>query len=188
MLPAALRNACRPWSVQYGHAHGRSMDYIITDATEADAGLLASLIRGSFADVAERFGLTPENCPTHASNCTPEWIHSAFAKGVKYYLMQTPQGPVGCVALERAETEVCYLERLAVLPPFRGHGFGKALVNHVVDRARELDMHRVEIGIISADARLREWYGKLGLSATTTAQFKHLPFEVTFMRKVLSPC
>ena len=164
------------------------MDYIIRDATEADADLLVSLIRGSFADVAERFGLTPENAPTHPSNCTPEWIHSAFAKGVRYYLMQGPQGPVGCVALEHAETEVCYLGRLAVLPPFRGHGFGRALVDHVMDKARELGVRRVELGIISADARLREWYEKLGFSAMTTAQFKYLPFEVTFMRKVLSPC
>jgi GNAT superfamily N-acetyltransferase len=163
------------------------MDYSITDATEADAGLLASIIRGSFADVAKRFGLTPENAPTHPSNCTPEWIHSAFAKGVRYYLLQGPRGAVGCVALEHAEAEVCYLGRLAVLPPFRGRGLGKALVDHVMEKARELDVRRVELGIISADAGLREWYEKLGFSATNTVQFEHLPFEVTFMRKVLSP-
>ena len=155
------------------------------DATEADAGLLASVIRESFADVAERFGLTPENSPTHPSNCTPEWIRSAFAKGVSFYLMRAAQRVVGCVALEYAEADVCYLERLAVLPPFRGHGFGKALVNHAMDRAQGLDAHRVEIGIISADVELREWYERLGFSVTTTAQFEHLPFEVTFMRKVL---
>jgi len=161
------------------------VDYVITDATEADAGLLASVVRESFADVAERFGLTPENSPTHPSNCAPEWISSAFAKGVRYYIIRTDQGPVGCAALEHANADVCYLERLAVLPTFRGHGFGKALVNHAMDKARGLDARRVEIGIISADAELRKWYERLGFSVTTTAQFKHLPFEVTFMRKVL---
>jgi GNAT superfamily N-acetyltransferase len=163
------------------------MDYSITDATEADAALLASLIRGAFADVAERFGLTPENAPNHPSNCTPEWIQSAFARGVRYYLLRGPQGAVGCVALEHAEAEVCYLGRLGVLPPFRGRGLGKALVDHVVEKARELDARRVELGIISAEAGLRKWYEKLGFSATDTVQFEHLPFEVTFMRKVLSP-
>lgn len=159
------------------------MDYTITDATEADAELLASLIRASFADVAERFGLTPENSPTHPSNCTPEWIHTAFAKGDRYYIVQTPQGPAGCVALEHANADVCYLERLAILPRFRRRGFGEALVNHVMNRARELEAERVEIGTISADAPLRAWYEKLGFSVTGTARFEHLPFEVTFMRK-----
>jgi N-acetylglutamate synthase-like GNAT family acetyltransferase len=161
------------------------VDYVITDATEADVELLASLIRESFADVAQRFGLTPENSPTHPSNCTPEWIRSAFAKGIRYYIIRTEQGPVGCVALEHANADLCYLERLAVLPSFRGYGLGKALVGHVVSKARELGAHRVEIGIISADAELREWYERLGFSVTTTAQFEHLPFEVTFMRKAL---
>ncbi len=159
------------------------MDYSITHATEADAELLASLIRASFADVAERFGLTPENSPTHPSNCTPEWIHSAFARGHRYFIMRTPQGPAGCVALEHANAEVCYLERLAVLPRLRRRGFGEALVNHVMEGARELGADRVEIGTISDDVALRVWYEKLGFSVTSTARFEHLPFEVTFMRR-----
>jgi N-acetylglutamate synthase-like GNAT family acetyltransferase len=161
------------------------VDYIVEDAKEADAALLASVIRESFADVARRFGLTPENSPTHPSNCTPEWIRSAFAKGVRYYVLRTAQGPVGCVALEHANAEVCYLERLAVPPSFRRQGFGEALVNHVVDRARELNVGRVEIAIISADVELRKWYERLGFSATATTRFEHLLFEVTFMRKVV---
>jgi GNAT superfamily N-acetyltransferase len=163
----------------------RCVDYAITDATEADAVLLASLIRESFAGVAQRFGLTPENSPTHPSNCTPEWISSAFAKGVRYHLIRNDQGPAGCVALEQAAAGLCYLERLAVLPSYRRRGLGKALVDHVVTKAREVGARRVEIGIISADVELGRWYEKLGFSVTTTARFEHLPFEVTFMRKAL---
>jgi hypothetical protein len=58
-------------------------------------------------------------------------------------------------------------------------------VNHAVDKAQQLGVHRVELGTISAQAELRRWYEKQGFSVTTTAQFEHLPFEVTFMRKVL---
>lgn len=169
--------------VAHDDAGAGSIDYTITDATEADAELLASLIRASLADVAERFGLTPENSPTHPSNCTPEWIHTALAKGHRYFIMKTRRGPAGCVALEHANADVCYLERLAVLPGFRRRGFGEALVHHVMDRARELKADRVEIGTISVDVALRVWYEKLGFSVTSTARFEHLPFEVTFMRK-----
>ena len=160
------------------------MDYVITEATEGAAVLLAALIRESFAGVAQRFGLTPENSPTHPSNCAPEWIRSAFAKGVSYYVIRNDEGPAGCVALENAGADVCYLERLAVLPSYRRRGLGKALVDHVMAKARELDAHRVELGIISADVELRRWYEKLGFSVTDTARFEHLPFDVTFMRKV----
>ncbi len=162
------------------------MDYTITDSTEADAELLASLIRQSFADVAERFGLTPESAPTHPSNCTPEWIHSAFAKGVRYYLLRAFQEPVGCIALEQPEPDLCYLGRLAVLPPFRRHGLGRALVDHAIAKARQLGARRVVLGIISAQAELREWYERQGFSVTNTARFDHLPFEVAFMRKALA--
>ena len=88
------------------------------------------LIRASFADVAGRFDLTPENAPTHPSNCTPEWILTAMGKGVAFLLLESPQGAVGCVAVERADREVCYLERLAVLPEYRRKGHGRELVGH----------------------------------------------------------
>ena len=162
------------------------MGYVIVEAAGADADLLASLIRESFAGVAARFGLTTENSPTHPSNCAPEWILDAFAKGVRYYLLQTPQGPAGCVALEQASADVCYLERLAVLPAFRRNGLGEALVNHVVNKARELGVRGVELGMVSAQAELRAWYERLGFSVTTTVRFERTLFEVTFMRKVLA--
>ena len=161
------------------------MDYIIRDATETDAELLASIVRASFADVAARFGVTPENSPTHPSNCTPEWIRAAFAKGVRYYVLQTAQGPAGCVALEQANEAKCYLERLAVLPAFRRHGFGEALVEHAIAKARELGVQRVELGMVAAQAELRRWYEKLGFSVTTTVPFEGPLFQVAFMRRVL---
>lgn len=162
-----------------------AVEHVITGASEDDAELLASLIRESFADVAKRFGLTPENCPTHPSNCEPEWIQAAFAKGVEYYLLRTSQRPAGCVALERVDAEACYLERLAVLPAFRRNGFGKVLVNHVVGTARELGLRAIEIGTIAAQTELRQWYERQGFEVTRIASFERLPFEVAFMRKTL---
>jgi N-acetylglutamate synthase-like GNAT family acetyltransferase len=162
-----------------------AIDHVITEASEADAELLASLIRDSFADVAKRFGLTPENCPTHPSNCAPEWIQAAFAKGVEYYLLRTSDRPAGCVALERVSDDVCYLERLAVLPSFRRNGLGETLVSHVVARAEELGLRAIEIGTIAAQTELRQWYERQGFEVTRVASFERLPFDVAFMRKTL---
>jgi N-acetylglutamate synthase-like GNAT family acetyltransferase len=161
------------------------VNYTIREATESDADLLASLIRESFATVAARLGLTPENSPRHPSNCKTDWVLSAFAKGVRHFLLTTPGGAAGCVALERADADVCYLERLAVLPGHRRNGFGEALVNYAVERAREFGARRVELGVVAAEAELCEWYERLGFSAVSTVLFEGAQFEVTFMRKPL---
>lgn len=154
---------------------------LIREATREDVSLLTTIIRKSFRDVAERFNLTPENCPTHPSNCTAEWINSALDKGIKYYILENNDEPCGCVALELARPEVCYLERLAVLPEYRRKGFGKALVRHALEEALKSKVRCVEIGIIAEHTELEEWYEKLGFLVKEKARFNHLPFNVTFM-------
>jgi len=164
----------------------QATDYEIKDAGSDQAELLASIIRQAFQDVAERMGLTPENAPTHPSNCTPEWIRGDLAKGVIYYLLEIHHVPCGCVALElAAEPDVGYLERLALLPAFRGKGYGKALAQHALEKARRHGCSLVSVGIIAEDARLKTWYGRLGFIEHKTLKLRHLPFEVMFMTKTL---
>ena len=153
----------------------------IRKAAAADVPVVAEFIRRSFRDVAERFGLTPENCPTHPSNCTDAWVESALRKGVTYYVLEHDGQPCGTVAMERADADVCYLERLAVLPEHRRRGFGEALVGAVIAEARGIGARRVEIAIIAQQTDLREWYQRRGFALTRTVDIAHLPFAVTFM-------
>jgi GNAT superfamily N-acetyltransferase len=153
----------------------------IRNASLEDAGLLARIIRDSFRDVAERFSLTPENCSTHPSFCTQEWVEAALGKGIRFFLAGGEDGPCGCVALEVAGPETCYLERLAVLPAYRRRGYGKELVEHVVREAKEAGARSLEIGIIAVQEDLRDWYARMGFVAKGTKRFEHLPFEVMFM-------
>jgi len=162
------------------------MDYEIKDAGSNEVELLASIIRQAFQDVAERMGLTPENAPTHPSNCTPEWIRGDLAKGLFYYLLEIDCTPCGCVALElAAEPDVGYMERLALLPAFRGKGYGKALARHALEKARLRGCSLVSIGIIAEDLSLKSWYAHLGFIEQKTLKLRHLPFEVLFMTKTL---
>ncbi|MBW1842107.1 MAG: GNAT family N-acetyltransferase [Deltaproteobacteria bacterium] len=153
----------------------------IKEADSADVSLLSGLIRESFRDVAERFGLTPDNCPKHPSNCKDHWIENDFGRGVTYYILVHNGIPQGCVALEKAGPEVCYLERLGVLPGTRRKGFGKALVDHCLLKARTLAVKEISIGIIADDTELKQWYKKMGFVEGETREFSHLPFLVTFM-------
>ena len=153
----------------------------IRRATEGDIALLADLIRSSFKDVANQFNITPENCPTHPSNCTAEWLENAFKKGTEYFILLDDSEPVGCVALERANREVYFIERLAVLPEYRDQGYGHALVDYCFEQARERMAKRVEAGVIADHLELVEWYRRLGFRFKQRARFHHMPFPVAFM-------
>ncbi len=149
--------------------------------TKADIHILVEIIQDSFLDVAERFGLTPQNSPTHPSNCRPEWLLREMDRGVSFYMLENDGQPVGCAALEKISDEVCYLERLAVLPQERRKGFGEALVKHVLSKARLLDVYRVGIGIIAEHKELQNWYEKLGFEEVESKRFPQLVFQVTLM-------
>lgn len=158
------------------------MRYTIRDATPLGVPVLVEIISTAFRDVALRFGLTPENCPKHPSNCRESWIATALGKGVRYFILDAEGSACGCVALEQANPETCYLERLAVLPSHRRRGYGRALVVHALAEARALGAKGVEIGIIAAQTELRNWYRELGFIDPQTASFPHLPFQVLFLR------
>jgi len=154
----------------------------IRDATDKDTELLAGIIRNSFRDVAIRFALTPENCPKHPSNCTTAWIESDRRRGVRYFIAARNYVPIGCVGLESPNPELCYLERLAVLPEMRCSGCGRELVLHALDKAKAAGARQVSIGIIADHTELKNWYAGIGFVEVGTKRFEHLPFEVAFMK------
>ena len=153
----------------------------IRRATEKDAELIAEIIRHSFQDVAECFALTLENCPKHPSNCTTEWIEWDQARGVEYFILSQGGESIGCVGLESPSPDLCYLERLAVLPGRRHQGLGRALVLHALTYAKGTGASTVSIGIIAAHAKLKHWYAALGFKERETKSFPQLPFRVCFM-------
>ena len=159
----------------------------MTDQTQiikaglGDVPVLTGLIRDAYRDVAQRFNLTPENCPKHPSNCTPQWIRKDFARGVAYFIIEHNQKPVGCAALEKPTADLGYLERLAVVPDHRRRGFGRMMVDYIFDRARDAGLKQISIGIIAEQTDLLWWYRKIGFVEGDTKEFEHLPFLVTFM-------
>jgi N-acetylglutamate synthase-like GNAT family acetyltransferase len=163
-----------------------AMSARIRICTKGDSQILAEAIRKSFQDVAERFGLTQENAPRHPSNCTADWIRKDMERSVTYFAIENKNHVVGCVAYEQANSEVCYLERLAVLPNHRRRGFGKALVERVVSEAKHLGVNYVTIGIIAEHTELKDWYKGMGFVEGESKRFPDLPFGVTVMSYEIS--
>ena len=155
----------------------------ISPADLKDIDLLAWIIHRSFRDVAERFGLTPENCPKHPSNYTPDWVKRDMDRGVTYFIAEADGKPSGCVGMEKPNSDMFYLERLAVLPEKRRNGTGRILVNRVLAEAELDGAKRVGITIIADQGELKAWYQKIGFIEGETKRFEHLPFRVSFMTR-----
>ena len=154
-------------------------------AAIAESGLIADLIALSFRDVAERFGLDGENCPSHPSRITRDRVEGGFALGTQMLLALDGTCLCGCVGLRRPVAGVSTLEKLAVAPAFRRRGLGRLLVNEAFSLARERGAAHVEIGIIAKQHDLRVWYEVQGFRAVRSAHFEKLPFEVLYLQKTL---
>jgi N-acetylglutamate synthase-like GNAT family acetyltransferase len=161
-------------------------EFEIREAGRKDCDLLANLIRDSFEDVAERYGLTRENAPTHPYFCTEEWVKTAMDKGVRFFVLEYNGKSVGCVAIENGGEGKYFMERLAILPEARRMGLGKALVKRALEAAGRSGARDLLIGVIAGELDLLDWYRRLGFSEVGRKSFEHLPFEVVFMSHRLS--
>ncbi len=162
-------------------------DVIIRQANEDEAQQLAEVIAASFIDVAKRFDITRETCPSHTSFITTNAISTGMSLGSTFYLAVEGESICGCVGLRQPKDGGCIIEKLAVLPAFRRHGVGHALMEHAFAEIRRVGAARADIGIIEEHSELRAWYEKLGFRAVRSARYEHLPFGVLHMQKSLEP-
>ena len=168
-------------TIQSDNSAAKKEIVMIKEATLNDREILVKLIRESFRDVARRFSLTVDNCPKHPSNITSSWIESDISRDVQYFILYVDENPIGCVGIEKPSADVCYIERLSVIPKMRGKHFGVSLVKHALKYAASKRAIKVSIGIIDEQTELKKWYRKLGFVETQTKSFSHLPFTVCLM-------
>jgi predicted GNAT family N-acyltransferase len=72
------------------------------------------------------------------------------------------EDPAGCLRLNHSGPGVLKLERLAVLPLYRGLGYGKKLVQAAVETARKHEAYKITM---HAQYHLEQYYKDLGFSA-----------------------
>ncbi len=105
-------------------------------------------------------------------------IHFRF-KGVDYRTLTFMQ-------LRDKGEGVFSLEKLCVLPGWRHDGIGAKLLEKARTEAIRLGGHKITIGIIEENTRLKDWYLLNGFVHTGTIDLPHLPFIVGFMELPLN--
>ncbi len=148
-----------------------------------EMGEWVDIIRRSFQTVADKFNLTIQNAPTNAAFIELSTLVSMQKKGIELYGVSSDNQKIGFVAIEKADEEKYYMEKLAVLPEFRHKKFGTSIMDFVFDNVKNRGGKKVCIAIINGHSILKKWYLQYGFIETGTKRFNHLPFEVCYLEK-----
>jgi N-acetylglutamate synthase-like GNAT family acetyltransferase len=154
---------------------------------EKDIDAAANVLRKANVTVATDLGFTRENAPTNPAFIDAGKLKEQITRDRMFFVLEKAEKIIGTVALERSKEEegVFYIERLAVLPEYRHNGYGKLLMDYIMDRAMEKRGNKVSVGIINENTILKNWYLSLGFTETGIKKFEHLPFTVCFLEKEL---
>ena len=139
------------------------------------------VLREGFADIAVRFGLTEENCPTNGAFHRVEWLEADCDAGCAMYGLFFDGALVGIMQLARKSAEEVKLKKLTVLPAHRHRGFGERLVEYAKSAARADGACILTLGMIEENAELKAWYASLGFVHTGTRRFDGMPFTAGYM-------
>lgn len=114
---------------------------VLRAATAGDAAAIAAVIAASFAQY--RGKLVPES---GAFRETADGIAAEMTKGIDAIVAERNGEMLGCVLMEEREGDL-YFGRLSVLPPGRGLGLGRLLIDAVEAEARRRGLAGVRLGV-----------------------------------------
>lgn len=103
--------------------------------------------------------------------CPPKEEWDEFDESSRHFLLRAGSAPVGTArwrACTFGERIVAKLERFAVLREFRGKGYGRLLVRHLIDDAQKAGF---AVQLIHAQAHLELFYASLGFAPTGRPPF-----------------
>lgn len=129
-------------------------NFTIREATDADVPALVAVLRTAFAEQAT---LAP---PSGALGETEESVRGLL-RAARVALAVADSTIAGCQFFE-PKGDYLYLFRLAVLPAYREHGIGRALIAYAEEQARAMGLPRTQFSVRLALPRQRAYYERMG--------------------------
>jgi ribosomal protein S18 acetylase RimI-like enzyme len=151
----------------------------IRPATPGDAEALHSIVQSSFAEYSLLAVL-----PSALSETLQE-VEAAIQEG-NVFLAFTDEHAVGTVRYQ-LEGDHLYVGRLAVLPEYRRHGVGAALMQHLEALAPMLGKTRMRLGTRQSMPVNLAFYERLGYRIVSREQHLRGPDVWVWYEKELPP-
>ncbi len=144
-----------------------------------------SVIRQSFHTVAETYGLPEENCVASGSFIKMDQLMGDFRRGVKLFGCLCDGVSAGYMQLEMTEPGKYTLDKVAVLPEYRGQGIGAQMLQYATAFACKHGGQTLTVSVFAADRSLIEWYRQHGFVLRDVITKNNLPLEVACLEKDL---
>ena len=160
---------------------------VIREAGSAEAAIIARIIQEAFRGQAEAQTITREAYPRYAAFTDEESVLKAQEKGNRTVLLRLGDTPIGGIwhTLDRDDPQLGHVNKLTVLPEYRGRGYGEMLFAYAEGELRVLGACRARLTCNARLTGLHTFYERLGYRKIKQEAWPFLPFEVLTMEKVL---
>lgn len=99
-------------------------------------------------------------------------------------VLVTESGTQGCVALRRVDDLTCEMKRLYLRPSMRGCGFGRSLVDSIVECARSAGYRRIVLDTLNTMHEAHALYAAAGFAETAAHYPNPLPGTRYFEKRI----
>ncbi len=161
------------------------MSIKIVQLTQSQLLGYLSVIRQSFHTVAEAYGLPEENCVASGSFIKMDSLMQDFRRGVKMFGCLYEGTAAGYMQMEATAPGNFTLDKMAVLPEYRGQGVGAKMVEYATAYACKHGGTTLTISVFAMDKSLIDWYTRHGFVLSGTEMKKELSMEVAHLEKDL---
>ncbi len=159
----------------------------IREVGAAGAGIITQIIQEAFRGQAEAQSITREEYPQYVAFTDEASVLKALEKGQHAALLFHNGEPIGSIwhTLDRDNPQLGHVSKLAVLPDYRGRGYGEMLFAYAEGKLRALGATRAQLTCNARLAGLHAYYERLGYRRVKQEAWSFLPFEVLTMDKDL---
>lgn len=153
----------------------------IVKANFEDGKIISMLIQESFKRQAELLNISESDYPDYVAFETEEMARNRIIN-TQVKILFVDAEPIGTIGSYKKD-EIGNIERLAILPRFRGNDYGKLLLEKTETELFNNGCKVINLSIVASFKRLQKYYEQNGYSCNDKKRFPSLPFEVLFLSK-----
>jgi ribosomal protein S18 acetylase RimI-like enzyme len=142
-------------------------DIILQKAINADAAMIQSIN-------ADTWNMPENPSGTGEGPCLPEEEEKC---GLTIYLGKKDSVTVGKINLQKSESDVWGIYGFAVLPEYRGFGYGRAMLKQSIEKMKASGAKEIMLQVVPENERALNLYKSCGFTETSVMDYFELRVE-----------